>query len=125
MTIDFFSFLKYHGRHQRENDYSLGFCLPRHRLRRAQRVRRSMKEMLIMKTVTVQFGSVDNATSFVKAIEDFNSHFDLIYGQYVVDAKSILGVMTMDIRNKVDLRIMERDNEMDTIMKAITPYIAA
>ena len=77
-----------------------------------------------MKTVTIKFGSVDNATSFVKAIEDFESHFDLIYGQYVVDAKS-LGVMTMDIRNKVDLRIMERENEMPTIMKAISPYIAA
>lgn len=62
-----------------------------------------------MKTVTIKFGSVDNATSFVKAIEDFESHFDLIYGQYVVDAKSLLGVMTMDIRNKVDLRIMERE----------------
>lgn len=37
-----------------------------------------------MKTVTIKFGSVDNATSFVKAIEDFESHFDLIYGQYVV-----------------------------------------
>ena len=70
-------------------------------------------------------GTVDNATSFVKAIEDFESHFDLIYGQYVVDAKSLLGVMTMDIRNKVDLRIMERENEMPTIMKAISPYIAA
>lgn len=34
-----------------------------------------------MKTVTIKFGSVDNATSFVKAIEDFESHFDLIYGQ--------------------------------------------
>ena len=77
-----------------------------------------------MKTVTIKFGSVDNATSFVKAIEDFESHFDLIYGQYVVDAKSLLGVMTMDIRNKVDLRIME-ENEMPTIMKAISPYIAA
>ena len=43
-----------------------------------------------MKTVTIKFGSVDNATSFVKAIEDFESHFDLIYGQYVVDAKSPL-----------------------------------
>ena len=75
-----------------------------------------------MKTVTIKFGSVDNATSFVK---DFESHFDLIYGQYVVDAKSLLGVMTMDIRNKVDLRIMERENEMPTIMKAISPYIAA
>lgn len=78
-----------------------------------------------MKTVTIKFGSVDNATSFVKAIEDFESHFDLIYGQYVVDAKSLLGVMTVDIRNKVDLRIMERENEMPTIMKAISPYIAA
>ena len=48
-----------------------------------------------MKTVTIKFGSVDNATSFVKAIEDFESHFDLIYGQYVVDAKSLLGVMTL------------------------------
>ena len=65
-----------------------------------------------MKTVTIKFGSVDNATSFVKAIEDFESHFDLIYGQYVVDAKSLLGVMTMDIRNKVDLRIMERENDL-------------
>lgn len=78
-----------------------------------------------MKTVTIKFGSVDNATSFVKAIEDFKSHFDLIYGQYVVDAKSLLGVMTMDIRNEVNLRIMERDNEMPTIMEAIFPYIAA
>ena len=78
-----------------------------------------------MKTVTIKFGSVDNATSFVKAIVDFESHFDLIYGRYVVDAKSLLGVMTMDIRNKVDLRIMERENEMPTIMKAISPYIAA
>ena len=73
-----------------------------------------------MKTVTIKFGSVDNATSFVKAIEDFESHFDLIYGQYVVDAKSLLGVMTMDIRNKVDLRIMERENEMPTIMASLS-----
>lgn len=78
-----------------------------------------------MKTVSIKFDSVDNATSFVKAIEDFESHFDLIYGQYVVDAQSLLGVMTMDIRNKVDLRIMERNDEMPHILQAISPYIAA
>lgn len=43
-----------------------------------------------MKTVTIKFGSVDNATSFVKAIEDFESHFDLIYGQYVVEPSLFL-----------------------------------
>ena len=71
------------------------------------------------------YGHRNDPKGYGKAIEDFESHFDLIYGQYVVDAKSLLGVMTMDIRNKVDLRIMERENEMPTIMKAISPYIAA
>lgn len=48
-----------------------------------------------MKTVTIKFGSVDNATSFVKAIEDFESHFDLIYGQYVVDANDHEGDLSL------------------------------
>ena len=78
-----------------------------------------------MQTFTVKFDTVDNAASFVKAIEDFHSHFDLIYGKYVVDAQSLLGVMTMNLREAVDLRIMERDGEMERIMAAIAPYIAA
>lgn len=78
-----------------------------------------------MKTFTVKFDTVDNAASFVKAIEDFHSHFDLIYGKYVVDTQSLLGVMTMNLREAVDLRIMERDGEMERIMAAIAPYIAA
>ena len=78
-----------------------------------------------MKTFTVKFDTVDNAASFVKSIEDFDSHFDLIYGKYVGDAQSILGVMTMNLRKAVDLRVMERNGEMEQIIEAITPYIAA
>lgn len=78
-----------------------------------------------MKTFTVKFETVDNAASFVKAIEDFHSHFDLMYGKYVVDAQSLLGVMTMNLRESIDLRVMERDDEMDKIMTAIAPYLVA
>lgn len=78
-----------------------------------------------MKTFTVKFDTVDHATSFVRAIQDFHSHFDLIYGKYVVDAQSLLGVMTMNLRKTADLAVMERDNEMERIMEAITPYLAA
>ena len=78
-----------------------------------------------MKTFTVKFETVDNATSFVKATEDFHSHFDLVYGKYVVDAQSLLGVMTMNLREAIDLRIMERENVMDRIVETITPYLAA
>lgn len=78
-----------------------------------------------MKTFTVKFDTVDHATSFVRAIQDFHSHFDLIYGKYVVDAQSLLGVMTMNLRKTADLAVMERDNEMERIVEAITPYLAA
>ena len=46
-------------------------------------------------------------------------------GKYMVDAQSILGVMTMNLRKAVDLRVMERNGEMEQIIEAITPYIAA
>ena len=72
-----------------------------------------------MKTFTVKFDTVDHAASFVRAIQDFHSHFDLIYGKYVVD------VMTMNLRKTADLAVMERDNEMERIVEAITPYLAA
>ena len=78
-----------------------------------------------MKTFTVKFDTVDHASSFVRAIQDFHSHFDLIYGKYVVDAQSLLGVMTMNLRKTADLAVMERDNEMERIVEAITPYLAA
>lgn len=78
-----------------------------------------------MKTFTVKFDTVDHAASFVRAIQDFHSHFHLIYGKYVVDAQSLLGVMTMNLRKTADLAVMERDNEMERIVEAITPYLAA
>ncbi len=78
-----------------------------------------------MRTVQISFGTADRATKFVDTMNGFNSHFDLNVGQYTVDAKSILGVLSIDLRKNVELKIFERDNEMDRIMDAIQPYILA
>ena len=52
-----------------------------------------------MKTVQISLNSIDKVKSFVNAITQFNFDFDLISGRYVIDAKSILGVLSLDLRN--------------------------
>ncbi len=49
--------------------------------------------------IQVQFKDVTDVNKFVSILSKFDSDFDLYCGRYCVDAKSILGIMTMDLRN--------------------------
>ena len=53
-----------------------------------------------MQQVNVKFNSVDQIRQFVNIIGKFESNFDLGSGQRIVDAKSILGVMALDLDRK-------------------------
>lgn len=75
-----------------------------------------------MKTVRVCLDSIDKVKGFVKDISRFNTDFDLISGRYVIDAKSIMGIFSLDLSKPIDLTIHESD-EMEQILKAIEPFI--
>ncbi|MCM1145529.1 MAG: HPr family phosphocarrier protein, partial [Lachnoclostridium sp.] len=49
--------------------------------------------------------------------------FDLVSGRYVVDAKSIMGIFSMDLSNPVEFRILETNENVPEIEKAIAPYL--
>ena len=49
-----------------------------------------------MQQVNVKFSSVEQIRQFVSIIDKFDTSFDLGSGHRIVDAKSILGVMTLD-----------------------------
>ena len=49
----------------------------------------------------VKFDSVEDVSKFVQVLSKYDSDFDLYCGSYCVDAKSILGIMTMDLRNSM------------------------
>lgn len=49
--------------------------------------------------IPVQFKDVSDVNKFVNILSKFEGDFDLYCGRYCVDAKSILGIMTMDLRN--------------------------
>ena len=50
-----------------------------------------------MKTVKISLNSIDKVKSFVNAITQFEFDFDLISGRYVIDAKSIMGIFSLDL----------------------------
>ncbi len=76
-----------------------------------------------MKTVLITLNSIDKVKNFVNDITKFNSDFDLISGRYVIDAKSIMGIFSLDLSKPITLNI-HNDAEMDTILEVLKPYIS-
>ena len=75
-----------------------------------------------MKTVRVCLDSIDKVKGFVNDISRFNTDFDLISGRYVIDAKSIMGIFSLDLSKPIELTLHESD-EIDEILKVLQPYV--
>ena len=50
-----------------------------------------------MKTVRIYLNSIDKVKSFVNDITRFDNYFDLVSGRYLIDAKSIMGIFSLDV----------------------------
>lgn len=75
-----------------------------------------------MKTVKISLNSIDKVKSFVNEVTKFDSDFDLVSGRYVIDAKSIMGIFSLDLSKPIDLSI-HGDENMDKILEILKPYI--
>ncbi len=73
-----------------------------------------------MQQVNVKFNSVNQIRQFVDIIDKFDSSFDLGEGRRTVDAKSILGVMALDLTRPLRLRY---DSEDEGIREKLAPFI--
>ena len=75
-----------------------------------------------MKTVQISLNSIDKVKSFVNTITQFEYDFDLISGRYVIDAKSIMGIFSLDLSKPIELNIHSEGN-VDEILSVLQPYI--
>ena len=75
-----------------------------------------------MKTVTITLNSIDKVKNFVNDITRFDSDFDLVSGRYVIDAKSIMGIFSLDLSRPITLNIHNED-EIETILDVLKPYL--
>ena len=75
-----------------------------------------------MKTVHISLNSIDKVKAFVNAITKFDNDFDLVSGRYVIDAKSIMGIFSLDLSKPIELNIHSETN-VDEILNILAPYI--
>ncbi len=75
-----------------------------------------------MKTVHISLNSIDKVKAFVNEITKFENDFDLVSGRYVIDAKSIMGIFSLDLSKPIELNIHSETN-VDKILEVLSPYI--
>ncbi|SCH35846.1 phosphocarrier protein Chr [uncultured Ruminococcus sp.] len=77
-----------------------------------------------MKTVQISFDTdtLAKVKSFVNEVTKFDNEFDLVSGRYVVDAKSIMGIFSLDLTKPITLNI-HTDENVDKILDTLKDYL--
>ncbi len=56
-----------------------------------------------MTKTTVMLATINDVKEFVKIVTSCAYDVDLISGRYAIDAKSIMGIFSLDLSNPIDL----------------------
>ena len=75
-----------------------------------------------MKTVKISLNSIDKEKGFVNEVTKYDAEFDLVSGRYVIDAKSIMGIFSLDLSKPIDLNI-HSENNIDEILAKLDEFI--
>ena len=60
---------------------------------------------------TVQFKSITDVKEFVRIVTKYPFDVDLSSGRYVVDAKSIMGIFSLELQKSINIEIHSEDCE--------------
>lgn len=74
-----------------------------------------------MKSVNIRLTMTDHVKNFVSLVNRYPYEMDLRSGRYVVDAKSILGIFSIDLSRPIRMDIYS-DN-CDDLLKALEGYL--
>ena len=75
-----------------------------------------------MTTVTISLQAINDVKEFVNIVMRFDFDVDLVSGRYAIDAKSIMGIFSLDLSKPINLNI-HADDKVDQILEALEPYL--
>lgn len=76
-----------------------------------------------MKAVEISLNSIDKVKTFVNLINRFDYDFDLVSGRYVIDAKSIMGIFSLDLSKPITLNIHADAANVEEVLNELAPYL--
>lgn len=66
----------------------------------------------------VYLKSINDVKEFVRIVNSFDYDVDLVSGRYIVDAKSIMGIFSLDLAKPIEVSI-HQDNFADLKEKLV------
>ncbi len=74
-----------------------------------------------MKNFWVHLKSINEVKEFVSIVNTFETDVDLISGRYIVDAKSIMGIFSLDLSQPIQVQVQVGDGI--EIEEKLSPFI--
>ena len=71
-----------------------------------------------MYETTIQLNAINDVKDFVNKVMLFNYDIDLVSGRYAIDAKSIMGIFSLDLS-----KLQAHTDDADKLVEAIGKYI--
>ena len=75
-----------------------------------------------MTTEKILLASVNDVKDFVSAVTTANCDIDIAADRYVIDAKSIMGIFSLDLSKPITLEIYT--DSCDDLLSDIKPFMA-
>lgn len=78
---------------------------------------------MIKKTITLE--GINDVKKFVNVVSKYEFDVDLLSGRYAVDAKSIMGIFSLDLTKPIEMEIhaKEDDEAAQNFLEEIKDYI--
>ena len=74
-----------------------------------------------MKSVTILLNTINDVKVFVNMVSKYDFDVDLISGRYAVDAKSIMGIFSLDLLKPI--KLTAHSDNTDELFAEIKPYM--
>lgn len=75
-----------------------------------------------MHVYQINLQSIDDVKAFVHLVNDYPFEVDLASGRYIVDAKSIMGIFSLDLTTPVEVQI--HSDEADELITRLRRFMA-
>ncbi len=72
-----------------------------------------------MKEMKIKLATIDEAKKFVSAAMKCEFDIDVYYNRIVIDAKSILGVLSLDLTRQLTVRTYGEDPEFEKYLETL------
>lgn len=74
-----------------------------------------------MQTANIRLSTIEDIRNFVSAVLTFDFEVDLQSGRYLIDAKSIMGIFSLDLMNPI--RLIAHTDDADALFAKIKPFV--